>query len=148
MAAVGDARAAGRRDALAMTLWANSSALIYDPILWLGECAGMRQQRRALVGQARGRVLEIGAGTGLNVAHYPAGLAELILTEPDEPMRRRLEKRADGRATLVSASADRLPVDDASLDTVVSTFVLCTVEDPEAALREIRRVLRPTGSSC
>jgi len=119
--------------------------VLYDRFLWLGEHAGMRKHRRALLGQARGRVLEIGAGTGLNVPHYSSDLSELILTEPDASMRRRLVRRVDDRATVVAASADDLPVDDASLDTVVSTFVLCTVENPEGALREIRRVLRPDG---
>lgn len=130
---------------MAATWWARGFALLYDPFLWLGEHAGMRRHRRELLAQARGAVLEIGAGTGLNVPHYPNGVAELILTEPDAAMSRRLAERADGRATVVTAPADALPVEDASLDTVVSTFVLCTVEDPAAALREIRRVLRPDG---
>jgi ubiquinone/menaquinone biosynthesis C-methylase UbiE len=125
--------------------WARAFAVLYDPSLWLGEHAGMKQHRRSLLEQARGRTLEIGAGTGLNVPHYPAGLAELILTEPDAAMCRRLARRANGSATVVAARADELPVGDASVDTVVSTFVLCTVESPEAALREIRRVLRPGG---
>ena len=127
------------------TWWAKCSARLYDRFLWLGERAGMKQHRRALLGQARGRVLEIGAGTGLNVRHYPSGLSELILTEPDPSMGRRLVRRANGRATLVAAPAEDLPVADASIDTVVTTFVLCTVESPELALREIRRVLSPDG---
>jgi ubiquinone/menaquinone biosynthesis C-methylase UbiE len=106
----------------------------------------MKQHRRALLSQARGRVLEIGAGTGLNVPHYPSDLSELILTEPDSSMRRRLVRRVNERPTVVvGAPAEALPVADASIDTVVSTLVLCTVGDPEAALREIRRVLRPGG---
>ena len=127
------------------TWWARCFARLYDPSLWLGERAGMTQQRRALLRETRGRVLEIGAGTGLNVPHYPSGLSELILTEPDAAMCRRLARRVEGRATVVTAAADDLPVDDGSLDTVVATFVLCTVESPEVALREIRRVLRPDG---
>jgi ubiquinone/menaquinone biosynthesis C-methylase UbiE len=127
------------------TWWARCFARLYDPSLWLGERAGMTQQRRALLRETRGRVLEIGAGTGLNVPHYPSGLSELILTEPDASMCRRLARRVEGRATVVTAPADDLPVDDGSLDTVVATFVLCTVESPEVALREIRRVLRPDG---
>lgn len=127
------------------TWWARCFALVYEPFLWLGERAGMKKQRQALLRQAHGRVLEIGAGTGLNVPLYPQGLSELILTEPDSSMSRRLQRRADGRATVVAAPADELPVADASVDTVVSTFVLCTVENPAAALREIRRVLRPGG---
>lgn len=125
--------------------WARGFARLYDPFLWTGEVAGMKRHRRVLLREARGRVLEIGAGTGLNIRHYPHGLPELILTEPDASMCRRLVRRADGRATVIAAAADELPVDDASVDTVVSTFVLCTVASPEAALREIRRVLRPDG---
>ena len=127
------------------TWWARCFALAYDPFLWLGEHAGMKRHRRELLRHARGRVLEIGAGTGLNVPHYPSALSELILAEPDASMWRRLVRRADGRATVITGPADDLPLADASVDTVVSTFVLCTVEKPEAALREIRRVLRPDG---
>jgi ubiquinone/menaquinone biosynthesis C-methylase UbiE len=128
--------------------WLRFLALAYDPFLGLGEVAGMRGRRRALVGEARGRVVEIGAGTGLNVAHYPDGLDELVLTEPDASMRRRLGRRLQkhGRvARIVDAPAERLPLPDASVDTVVSTLVLCTVEDPERTLREVARVLRPGG---
>lgn len=127
------------------TWWAAPFALLYDPFLWVGEQLGMRRHRRVLLADARGRVLEIGAGTGLNVQHYPEGLVELILAEPDHSMHRRLKRRADGRASVIPAPADRLPFTDASIDTVVSTLVLCTVEDPETTLREIRRVLRPGG---
>jgi SAM-dependent methyltransferase len=128
--------------------WLRILALAYDPFLWLGEIAGMRRRRGALLGGARGRVVEIGAGTGLNVAHYPDGTAELVLTEPDAAMRRRLGRRLQrhGRvARIVDAPAERLPLADTSVDTVVSTLVLCTVDDPERALREIARVLRPDG---
>jgi ubiquinone/menaquinone biosynthesis C-methylase UbiE len=125
--------------------WARCFAVLYDPFLWLGEQLGMKRHRRAVLGEARGRVLEIGAGTGLNVPHYPAAVTDLVLAEPDPSMHRRLLRRADGRATVVAAAAERLPVDDASVDTVVSTLVLCTVDDPAAALREIRRILRPDG---
>ena len=127
------------------TWWARGFASLYDPFLWAGERVGMRRHRRALLAEAHGRVLEIGAGTGLNVPHYPADLAELILTEPDPSMHRRLVRRHDGRATIVPAAAHRLPFEDRSVDTVVSTLVLCTVGDPEATLREIRRVLRLDG---
>ena len=123
-------------------------ARVYDPFVWLGELAGMRSRRSVLVGNARGRVVEIGAGTGLNVAHYPDEITELVLTEPDAAMRRRLARRLqrDGRgARIVVAPAERLPLADASVDTVVSTLVLCTVNDPERTLGEIARVLRPDG---
>lgn len=128
--------------------WARLSALIYDPILYVGEAAGMRSARKALVGRAAGRVVEIGAGTGLNAAHYPPSVGELILAEPEPAMRRRLERRIrrSGRqARIVDASAEQLPLADQSVDTVVSTLVLCTVEQPDRALAEIARVLRPSG---
>jgi ubiquinone/menaquinone biosynthesis C-methylase UbiE len=129
-------------------VWMRIFALAYNPFLWLGEIVGMRSRRRALLGNARGRVVEIGAGTGLNVAHYPDEVDELVLTEPDASMRRRLTRRVqrNGRiARIVDAPAERLPFADASVDTVVSTLVLCTVPDPEHTLGEISRVLRPGG---
>ncbi len=128
--------------------WSRFGAAIYDPFLALGERRGMRERRRRLLGDASGRVLEIGAGTGLNLAHYPGELDELLLSEPVEPMARRLEsrlRRSGVRGRVVRAGAEALPVATGSVDTVVSTMVLCTVPDPEAALGEIRRVLRPDG---
>jgi ubiquinone/menaquinone biosynthesis C-methylase UbiE len=92
--------------------------------------------------------VEIGGGTGLNLAHYPAAVDDLVVVEPDPPMRARLEQRLLPRgrtARRVDAPAERLPFDDDSVDTVVSTLVLCTVDAPERALREIVRVLRPDG---
>jgi ubiquinone/menaquinone biosynthesis C-methylase UbiE len=124
------------------------SAAIYDPFLALGERRGMSERRRRLLRRARGRVLEIGAGTGLNLAHYPDGLEELVLSEPDAPMARRLEsrlRRSGVRGSVLRAGAEALPMPTDSVDTVVSTMVLCTVPDPAAALDEIRRVLRPDG---
>ena len=128
--------------------WLRIMAVVYDPFCWLGEIAGMKSRRRALLSNARGRVVEIGAGTGLNVALYPDGLAGLVLTEPVAAMRRRLARRLQRHervARIVDAPADCLPLADSSVDTVVSTLVLCTVDDPEGALREIARVLRPDG---
>jgi SAM-dependent methyltransferase len=130
-----------------MTTWQRLSAVLYDPFFWLAERAGLAARRRALVQQAHGRVLEIGAGTGLNLRHY-ADDAELVLTEPDPAMADRLRRRvAQGRrpATVVLAPAEALPFADGEFDAVVSTLVLCTVPDQTAALREIRRVLRPGG---
>jgi SAM-dependent methyltransferase len=129
-------------------IWSRVFATIYEPSLWIGELAGMRRRRRELLSTATGRTLEIGAGTGLNLAHYPEDLPELIVAEPSPSMRRRLEQRvarAPGRVRVSDAFAECLPFADASLDTVVSTLVLCTVDDPAAALSEIVRVLRPNG---
>jgi ubiquinone/menaquinone biosynthesis C-methylase UbiE len=128
--------------------WLRVMALVYDPFVWLGELAGMRRRRNTLLRGARGRVVEIGAGTGLNIAHYPDGIAELALIEPEPAMRRRLARRLQRHARvarILDAPGERLPLPDASVDTVVSTLVLCTVDDPERALREIARVLRPDG---
>jgi ubiquinone/menaquinone biosynthesis C-methylase UbiE len=128
--------------------WARLGAHLYDPFVAMGEWRGMRARRRAVLASARGRVLELGAGTGLNLSHYPTDLAELVLTEPDPMMRARLEERLarSGRAaTVVAAAAEALPFADAAFDTVVSTMVLCTVEDAPAAIAELRRVLAPGG---
>jgi ubiquinone/menaquinone biosynthesis C-methylase UbiE len=124
------------------------TAEIYDAFLALGEHRGMRATRRRLLGGAHGRVLEIGAGTGLNLSHYPDAIGELVLAEPSAPMADRLEARRAKlarRALIVAAPAEALPFGDGSFDTVVSTLVLCTVHDPDAALAEVRRVLRPGG---
>jgi ubiquinone/menaquinone biosynthesis C-methylase UbiE len=126
-------------------LWARVGALIYDPFLAVGERRGMAARRRALLAPLHGRVLEVGAGTGLNLRHYPDAVAELVLTEPEPAFHARLRRRAGGSATVVGAPAEALPFGDASFDFVVSTLVLCTVADPAAALRELRRVLRPGG---
>lgn len=133
---------------VAMSTWSRTFAVVYDPVLWTGERVGMRARRRELLSHARGRAVELGSGTGLNLAHYPDDLGELILTEPDAAMRTRLERRlrrSGRRARVVGAPAERLPFEDASVDTVVSTLVLCTVEAPALALREVARVLRPDG---
>ena len=130
------------------TLAERFSAAAYDPFLWLGERRGMADRRRRLLAGARGRVLEIGAGTGLNLRHYPDDVEELVLTEPVDAMAYVLERRVaqSGRSAPVArAPAESLPFPDDSFDTVVSTLVLCTVEDPARALAEIVRVLRPGG---
>jgi ubiquinone/menaquinone biosynthesis C-methylase UbiE len=120
----------------------------YDRFAKTAEDAGLRDKRRGLLARARGRTLEVGAGTGLNIELYPDSVTELVLAEPDAHMRRQLEKKLvtlDWRAEAVDAPAEHLPFPDRSIDTVVATLVLCTIADPGAALSEIERVLKPRG---
>jgi ubiquinone/menaquinone biosynthesis C-methylase UbiE len=129
------------------TRWGVVAAHLYDGFLALGELRGLAARRAALLAGAHGTVLEIGAGTGRNLAAYPA-VDRLVLTEPAPTMREILERRIarDGRdATVLDAGAESLPLATASVDTVVSTLVLCTVPDADAALAEVSRVLRPDG---
>jgi SAM-dependent methyltransferase len=128
--------------------WARVFAALYDPFLWVGERAGMRRYRHDLLTLARGRTLEIGSGTGLNLVAYPDDLDGLVLAEPDPSMRKRLDgavRRSERTAQVIDAGAEQLPFGDATIDTVVSTLVLCTVDAPDLALHEIERVLRPDG---
>jgi len=120
---------------------------LYDLLGGLGE-KEFAPRRRALLAHARGRVLELGAGTGFNVAHYPSAVEELVLTEPSAGMLSRAMRRAltaGFPVRAVQTAAERLPFEDASFDTVVTTLVLCSVDDQDRVLAEIRRVLRPDG---
>jgi ubiquinone/menaquinone biosynthesis C-methylase UbiE len=94
-------------------------------------------------------VLEIGAGTGRNLPFYGDGVDALVLTEPEEPMARRLEQRLEEHpreVELVRARAEALPFADGEFDVAVSTLVLCGVDDQARALGEVRRVLKPGGA--
>jgi SAM-dependent methyltransferase len=133
---------------LLSTARAHLLASLYDPFLAVGERRGMADRRRALLGGAAGRVLEIGAGTGANLAAYPRGLDALVVTEPDPGMARRLTRNAARHrpdARVLCVGAEFLPFREGAFDVVVSTLVLCTVPDPTAAVAEVRRVLRPGG---
>jgi ubiquinone/menaquinone biosynthesis C-methylase UbiE len=132
----------------AVSLYGRLFASVYDRAIASSEAAGLADHRRGLLARASGRVLELGAGTGLNLAHYPPGVQQLVLTEPEEPMLARLRERAashDPAPAVVRAPAERLPVADGSVDTVVTTLALCTVDDLDASLREVHRVLAPGG---
>ncbi|HSD78941.1 MAG TPA: class I SAM-dependent methyltransferase [Solirubrobacteraceae bacterium] len=125
-------------------------ALVYDRCTARTEDAGVRERRRGLLAEARGDVVEVGAGTGLNLPLYPrAGLVRIVAVEPDAHMARRLRRRRAGDAPapveVVRADGAALPFGDASFDTAVTTMVLCTVPDPAAVLAEVARVLRPGG---
>lgn len=123
-------------------------AAVYDPLMHGVETRWLSKWRAEVLSRARGRVIEIGAGTGVNLPLYPATVDEIVLTEPDPHMRKRLARKASElrvSARIVDASADALPFADGAFDTAVATLVLCTVPDAPAALAEIRRVLVPNG---
>lgn len=124
-------------------------AAIFDRMGRTEERGFLGQMRSHLLLGVSGDVLEIGAGTGANFAHYPAG-ARVVALEPDPFMLRRAEQKVAelglSNVTLQRAPAESLPFPDASFDAVVSTLVLCTVQDVARCLAEMRRVLRPGGS--
>jgi len=130
--------------------WGRAFSAAYDRGFKASEEAGLWDLRGGLLAQARGRVLELGAGTGLNLEHYPGSIESLTLVEPDPHMTRQLrEKLAQAGRTaevsVVEAAGEDLPFADGSFDTVAVTLVLCTVPDQVAALAEIKRVLAPSG---
>jgi ubiquinone/menaquinone biosynthesis C-methylase UbiE len=133
--------------------WGRAFAAVYDRSFAATEEAGLREMRAELLAEARGRVVELGAGTGFNLEHYPAAVTELVLTEPDPHMAKRLRaKLAESPETaaakdvrVLEAPAESLPVEDDSFDTAVATLVFCTIPDPGAALAELERVLKPGG---
>ena len=108
---------------------------------------GGAHRDEALAGLA-GRVIEVGAGTGLNFAHYPDSVTEVIAVEPEPYLRAKAEQAAtktDVSVKVVDGVADQLPAEDASFDAVVASLVLCSVPDQAVALAELRRVIRPSG---
>lgn len=135
-----------------MSLFGRVRARGYDFFMDRMDRAGAAEHRRRLVKEARGEVLEVGAGTGKNLPLYEAA-SRVVALEPDPAMRARARKRAleaerKSRVTVEVAEGDALalPFPDASFDTVVFGLVLCTVADPGRALAEARRVLRPGGT--
>ena len=132
----------------ALSLWGRIFAAGYDAVSASMERNFMGDVRRDLLANASGRVIEIGSGTGVNLQHYPRTIEELVCTEPEEPMAKRLGRKAadtDLPVRIVKAGAEDLPFEDDSFDTAVATLVLCTVPDPASSLRELARVLKPGG---
>lgn len=109
----------------------------------------VQRQRHKVVPLAQGHVLEIGIGTGLNLEHYDrAKIENIVGLDPGLEMHRIAQKRVERaglQVELVGLSAERIPYDDGSFDTVLVTYSLCTIPDPVAALKEMRRVLNPSG---
>jgi ubiquinone/menaquinone biosynthesis C-methylase UbiE len=112
------------------------------------EAKGNAEHRQENLAGVRGRVIELGAGTGLNFAHYPAEVTELVATEPEPYMRERAVAAAAGApvpVTVVAWPAEALAAPDASFDVGVVCLVLCCVRDQRQALDELVRVIRPGG---
>jgi len=123
-------------------------AKIYDAVLAPTEWMGVRDQRRRLMDGLSGRVVEIGAGTGLNVSLYPATAREVHAVEPNRHMLEKLRSKASGSSTrlyLYRADAHHLPFADGVFDAAIVTFALCTIPDPERALDEAHRVVHDGG---
>ena len=124
-------------------------AAIYERLCKLEDKSpAVRRVREDVVGGAKGRVLEIGAGTGGSFHYYTDAATEIVAIEPDPYMMRRARKAAKEAPRPIElhpALAEQLPFDDASFDTAVCALVLCTVANPSKALGEIKRVLKPGG---
>ena len=123
-------------------------AALYDAALAPTEWLGVRDQRRRLIDGITGRVVELAAGTGLNVPLYPETADEIHAVEPDEHMLRKLRTRAaksDATLFLYRGDSRHLPFVDGAFDVAIMTFALCTIPDPVAALDEIHRVVRTGG---
>ncbi len=123
-------------------------ARIYARISGAAEAKGAAEHRDEMLAGLEGRVVEVGAGNGLNFAHYPFTVTEVIAVEP-EPHLRKLAQVAAAAAkvgvSVVDGTADSLPAEDGSCDAAVCSLVLCSVADQRQALAEVRRVLRPGG---
>ncbi len=122
---------------------------VFSPLLNVADRA-LHEVRVELLGQARGRVLELGIGSGLSLPWYDEQVEEVVGLEPSEALLAQCRKQLDGRqsgppVTLVQGSAESLSYPDNSFDTVVAFLVFCTIPDPQSAAHEIRRVLRPDG---
>jgi ubiquinone/menaquinone biosynthesis C-methylase UbiE len=123
-------------------------ARVFDRLSRREELAGQREHRRRALEGLHGRVVELGAGNGLNFEHYPQAVSEVMAVEPESYLRARATEAAARVAipvTVVDGIADALPLEDRAFDAAVASLVLCTVPDQDAALRELWRVLRPGG---
>ncbi len=124
-------------------------AAVYDRLTQASEAACLQQWRADLLRDLAGQVLEVGAGTGLNLPYYPRTLSRLVLSEPDPHMRRKLAQKVRAQhwdqGEVLDASLEALPLPADAFDAVVGTLVLCSVPQLDHALAEIYRVLKPDG---
>jgi SAM-dependent methyltransferase len=123
-------------------------ARVYARLRPVMDRQGVDEHRRRLVDGLSGRVVEVGAGDGGNFAHYPAEVSEVVAVEPEPYLRAKASSKAPEVTVpvqVVDGAAERLPVEDRSVDAVVMSLVLCSVTDQQRALSEVRRVLRASG---
>jgi ubiquinone/menaquinone biosynthesis C-methylase UbiE len=123
-------------------------ARMYEQISAESERRGTAEHRDRVLTGLTGRVIEIGAGNGLNFGHYPDTVDEVVAVEPDDTLRQLAETAADRanvRVRVVAGHATALPAEDASFDAAVASLVLCSISDVGGALAEMRRVLKPGG---
>ena len=128
--------------------WGRGFAGVYNRVLKASEEAGLGDMRRELLSSASGDVIDIGAGTGVNLDSFPASVSRLVMAEPFPPMADQIAERVAGSGRDVEvevAPAESLPFPDDTFDYAVFTLVLCTVDDPDMALAEAARVLKPGG---
>ncbi|MCJ7540879.1 MAG: class I SAM-dependent methyltransferase [Desulfobacterales bacterium] len=125
------------------------TAFFYDRFMAKTEEACLKEWRHELLKQVSGEVLEIGAGTGANIKYYSDRVIKLVLTDPDEHMRKRLVEQVNYHALenihVTRGTAERIEADDESFDYVVASLVCCSVTDLNAGLSEIKRVLKQGG---
>lgn len=134
-----------------MNLLDRAFGAVYDPMMRGTERAGLGAKRRELLAGLRGHVVEIGAGTGANLEHLGVQVERVTLLEPNRYLAARLRDRVarvevPAALQVGEAPAEALPLPDHSVDAVVSTLVLCSVDDLSRSLAEIHRVLRPEGT--
>jgi ubiquinone/menaquinone biosynthesis C-methylase UbiE len=123
-------------------------ARAYQRFSHIAEAKGASGYRDRLLAGLDGRVIEVGAGNGLNFAHYPRTVTEVVAIEPESFLRSRADEAAGSVSvplTIFDGTADALPVPDAAFDAGIASLVLCSVPDQPSALAELRRVIRPGG---
>ena len=123
-------------------------ARVYEKVAEIGERRGGAEHRQRLLAALSGRVIEVGAGSGANFAHYPTTVSEVIAVEPERYLRERAQREAAQApvpVSVVDGLGDRLPGEPGSFDAGVAALVLCTVPDQQQALAELFRVIRPGG---
>ncbi|URN18183.1 MULTISPECIES: class I SAM-dependent methyltransferase [Streptomyces] len=123
-------------------------ARLYARLGAAADRGGFGELRRELLDGLSGRIVEVGAGNGLNFPHYPAAVSGVVAVEPDRVLRRLAAREAPGVRTpvdVVAGTAEALPLGDGAFDGAVVSLVLCSVRDVRGSLAELRRVLRPGG---